>query len=157
MPDEKPTAPNLSGIRDRAIKDFTANLTQLAADQENYIQLDGLERFQDIETAPDFAGTRLLIAREATPRIDIAAATIKNPVIVFRDFLTEDGLASRTYALHYVGLMRLNDMSVSLTYVFTHRNVVIKAISKPLDKSVKILGLIDGIPILRKRPEITVV
>jgi len=140
---------DLSRHRDEALQALADNLDQLAADRDKWIDPDPPAKFDDVDTYPNFEGTHLLGVKTQTPNINIAIATIKKPILVFRDVLVDRKTGrQRTNVEYYLGLMAQKNGIPALTYVYVHKNVIVTSARRRIDKTGDILNKINGFPIL---------
>lgn len=147
----------------RYSRDFTDLLIDQLAETNSFIKDNATNRslyinlardpgsFKEIDVYPNYANSRYVAKREDIPKIDLAAATIRKPIRVFRDVLVDKkDERESTYIEHYLGLSEYSDGRPLLVYVLSHRNLLIKLRTVPIEKSLDILEIISGLQIYGK-------
>jgi len=130
---------------------LTDNLESFIANPKNFIDVLDPAQFKPEDLYTSFNRGKYAGATAITPKIDIAVGTIKKPLMVFRDVLTDKKSRAATQTEHFIGLTRFADGDAGLTYVFVHRTLLHTVKIRRLDAIDEILTELSGLPIFIRR------
>lgn len=106
--------------------------------------------FKVEDAYPNYQNNRIIGSTELVAKMDIASAVIRQPVVVFRDFLKSETTNEQTYIETYIGIIRRNNGTPAIVSVRTHRNLIISTTVKDPEKSDEIFSKISGVIVHKK-------
>lgn len=143
--------PDFSDHTNQTIINFLRALPDLFGQKKYFIKVMGNpDALADLDSYPDYNGRRLLISKEVIGKVAEAAATIKSPVLVMRDFLKRPNSNERTYSEVFVGLTKFKDGRPALIAVETNRGLIVRVMVRDRQNDEDIIDALSGVVVFKK-------
>ena len=143
---------DLSAQRDQEVRGLIAALPRIKENPANFITPDNRLEFLDQDFYTAYNGKRVFGAKELTPKIDIVAGVVRQPIAVFRDVVVDPEGRAGSYMEYFIGLTRWADGTPALALAINHRDLIAKLfLARGLEEErEKIFSQISGLLVFSK-------